>query len=181
MPAETRETGMDPFVFLCLGMCSRHFGTSKRAGIWPIDSFQRPACLTGRADRRKHVNPVHAPWTSGGRSLSTKPPELFKVIIANACICGTPPAVLRCSSGRASIPPLLTFQPIAVGHRFQFHTNGVGDGDDGASFEREGGQHRTELMYFERVVTFHQHIPAPITDADNEGLDFEIGQRGLLA
>src|SRR5438874_849880 len=29
-------------------------------------------------------------------------------------------------------------------------------------------------MYFERVVTFHQHIPAPITDADNEELDFEI-------
>src|SRR5438270_6992284 len=29
-------------------------------------------------------------------------------------------------------------------------------------------------MYFERVVTFHQHIPAPITDADDEGLDLEI-------
>src|SRR6266567_8561598 len=70
---------------------------------------------------------------------------------------------------------LLTFQSIAVGHRFQFHTNGIGDGDDGASFEREGRQHRTELMHFEWVVTFHQHIPAPITDADDERLDFEIG------
>src|SRR6266581_9573777 len=29
-------------------------------------------------------------------------------------------------------------------------------------------------MYFERVVTLHQHISAPITDADDEGLDFEI-------
>src|SRR5229473_1862779 len=77
-------------------------------------------------------------------------------------------------SGPAPELALLTFQSIAVGHRFQCHTNGVGDGDDGASFEREGRQHRTELMYFERVVTFHQHIPAPITDADDEGLDFEI-------
>src|ERR1700681_1473237 len=80
-------------------------------------------------------------------------------------------------SGSAPELALLTFQSIAVGHRFQFHTNGVGDGDDGARFEREGGQHRTELMYFERVVAFHQHIPAPITDADHEGLDFEIGRR----
>src|SRR6185437_6280340 len=30
-------------------------------------------------------------------------------------------------------------------------------------------------MHFERVITFHQHIPAPIADADDEGLDFEIG------
>jgi len=71
----------------------------------------------------------------------------------------------------------LTFQCIAVGHRFEFHANGVGDGDDGASFEREGRQHRTELMHFERVVTFHQHIPAPITNADDERFDVEIGGR----
>jgi hypothetical protein len=32
-------------------------------------------------------------------------------------------------------------------------------------------------MHFERVVTFHQHVPAPIPDADNERLDFEIGRR----
>ena len=35
-------------------------------------------------------------------------------------------------SGSAPELALLTFQSIAVGHRFQFHTNGVGDGDDGA-------------------------------------------------
>src|SRR6266487_6425191 len=80
----------------------------------------------------------------------------------------------RVRTGSAPELVLLTFQFIAVGHRFQFHTNGIGDRDDGASFEPEGRQHRTELMYFERVVAFHQHIPAPITDADDEGLDFEI-------
>src|SRR4051812_11438711 len=30
-------------------------------------------------------------------------------------------------------------------------------------------------MHFERVVTFHQHIAAPITDADDERVDLEIG------
>src|SRR5205814_4509235 len=30
---------------------------------------------------------------------------------------------------------------------------------------------------FERIVTFHQHIPAPITDADDERLDLEIRGR----
>ena len=72
---------------------------------------------------------------------------------------------------------LLTFQSIAIGHRFEFHANGVGNGDDWTSFEREGGKHRTELMHFERVVTFHQHISTPIADADDECLDFEIGWR----
>jgi hypothetical protein len=71
----------------------------------------------------------------------------------------------------------LLFQSITVGHRFEFHANGVGDGDDGSSLECEGGQHRTELMHFERVITFHQHIPAPITDADDERVDLEIGWR----
>src|ERR1039457_6460382 len=78
-------------------------------------------------------------------------------------------------SGLAPELALLTFQSIAVGHRFEFDANGVGDGDYGASFEREGRQHRTELMHFERVGTLHQHIPAPITDADDERLDFETG------
>src|ERR1035438_7546029 len=78
-------------------------------------------------------------------------------------------------SGLAPELALLTFQSIAVGHRFEFDANGVGDGDYGASFERESRQHRTELMHFEGVITFHQHIPAPITDADDERLDLEIG------
>src|SRR5450631_869440 len=30
-------------------------------------------------------------------------------------------------------------------------------------------------MHFKWVVTLHQHISAPITDADHERLDFEIG------
>src|SRR6266550_8481102 len=30
-------------------------------------------------------------------------------------------------------------------------------------------------MHFERVVTSHQHIAAPITDADDERVDLEIG------
>jgi hypothetical protein len=72
---------------------------------------------------------------------------------------------------------LLIFQSIAVGNRFEFHANSVGDGDHWASFESEGRQHRTELMHFERVVTFYQPKPAPITDADDERLDFEIGGR----
>jgi len=29
-------------------------------------------------------------------------------------------------------------------------------------------------MHFERVISFHQHIPAPITDADDERLDLEL-------
>jgi hypothetical protein len=72
--------------------------------------------------------------------------------------------------GRMSAPaPLaLIFRSIAVGHRFEFHANSVGYGDDAASLESEGRQHRTELMYFKRVITFHQHIPAPITDADDQ-------------
>src|SRR5579859_3014460 len=71
----------------------------------------------------------------------------------------------------------LLFQPVAEGHRFAFHTNGVGDRDDRPSLEGESRQHRTELMHFERVITFHQHIPAPITNADDERLDLEIGWR----
>jgi hypothetical protein len=71
----------------------------------------------------------------------------------------------------------LTFQSIAVGDRFEFHANGVGDGNDGVSFECESRQHRTELMHFERVIAFHQHIPAPITDANDERVDLEIGWR----
>ena len=34
-----------------------------------------------------------------------------------------------------------TFQSIAVGHRFEFHANRVGDGDHRASFECESRQH----------------------------------------
>ena len=36
-------------------------------------------------------------------------------------------------SGAAPELALLTIQSIAVGHRFEFHANGVGDGDDGSS------------------------------------------------
>ena len=32
-------------------------------------------------------------------------------------------------------------------------------------------------MHFERVVALHQHVSAPIADADDERLDFEIGWR----
>jgi hypothetical protein len=32
-------------------------------------------------------------------------------------------------------------------------------------------------MRFERVIAFHQHIPTPITDADDERLDLETGWR----
>src|ERR1017187_3233264 len=80
-------------------------------------------------------------------------------------------------SGPAPELASLIFQSVAVGHRFELHADGVGDRDDGASLECERRQHRAELMYFERVITFHQHIPAPITDADDERLDLEIGWR----
>ena len=46
----------------------------------------------------------------------------------------------------------LTFQSIAVGHRFKFHANSVGDGDDGSSLECESGQHRTEFMHFDAWI-----------------------------
>src|SRR5260370_37898080 len=46
-------------------------------------------------------------------------------------------------SGPAPEVALLAFQCIAVSHRFEFHADGVGDGDDGATFEGEGRQHRT--------------------------------------
>jgi hypothetical protein len=52
----------------------------------------------------------------------------------------------------------LLCQSVAVSHRFEFHANGVGHGYDGSSFECESRQHRTELIHFERVITFHQHI-----------------------
>src|SRR5580658_9591756 len=80
-------------------------------------------------------------------------------------------------SGPAPELASLIFQSIAVDHRFEFHANGVGDRDDGASLEYESRQHRAELMHFERVITFHQHIPAPITDADDKRVDLEIGWR----
>ena len=83
---------------------------------------------------------------------------------------------VRMSGRRLSWFYLLS-QSIAVGHRFEFHSNGVGDGDDGSSLECESRQHRTELMHFERVITFHQHIPAPISDADDERVHLEIGWR----
>src|ERR1700722_4325550 len=69
------------------------------------------------------------------------------------------------------------FQRIAICHCFEFHANGVGDGDDRSSLEGESRQHRTELMHFERIITFHQHISAPITNTDDERQDLEIGWR----
>src|SRR6185437_4918766 len=44
-------------------------------------------------------------------------------------------------------------QSIAVGHRFEFHANGISDGDHRASLEGESRQHRTELMHLERIIT----------------------------
>ena len=49
-------------------------------------------------------------------------------------------------------PALLTFQPIAVRHCFQFHANGVGHGDERAGFEPEGRQHRAEQRAAELQV-----------------------------
>jgi len=50
-------------------------------------------------------------------------------------------------------------------------------GTTGRASNVKAGNNRTELMHFQRVITFHQHIPAPITDANDERMDLEIGWR----
>jgi hypothetical protein len=55
-------------------------------------------------------------------------------------------SAFRRMSGAVTELASLTFQSIAVRHRFEFDANGVGDRDDGSSLEYERGQHRTELI-----------------------------------
>src|SRR5579863_7167113 len=69
---------------------------------------------------------------------------------------------------------LHALQTISISHRFQFHADRIGNRNNRTSFEGKSRQHRTELVHFQRVVTVHQHIAAPIPDADNERLDLEI-------
>ena len=69
------------------------------------------------------------------------------------------------------------FQPVAIGHRFQFDPDRIFDGNDRSGLEHEGREHRTELVNRRRIVAVHQHMPAPFADADNEDLDLEVRRR----
>jgi hypothetical protein len=75
----------------------------------------------------------------------------------------------------------LAFQAIAPGDYFEFATNGVLDGDYGVHLEYKCGQHRAKLVNGYWIVALHQHMPTPLTHADYEKLDLEIGWRLPLA
>lgn len=86
----------------------------------------------------------------------------------------------RSSRDRAA-PASLALQPVAPGDDFELAADGFFDGDDGMHLERERGEHRAELVNRQRVVAFHQHVPAPFTDADHKEVDLEIARRLPLA
>ena len=89
---------------------------------------------------------------------------------------------MACAFGRVAKPapeqaPLSLFSPSRKAIRFKLHPNSVGDGDDRASHEFESRQHRTERMHLERDMTLRSTgITTPITDADDERKDLEIGR-----
>ena len=67
-------------------------------------------------------------------------------------------------------------QLVAPVHDFKFSANSVFDRHGGPNLKPECWQHRTELVNLHYVVTFGQHIAAPVTHADHETFDFEIGR-----
>ena len=69
----------------------------------------------------------------------------------------------------------LTFQSVAPGDYFEFAADCVLDGDHGVHLEYKCGEHRAELVNRQRIVAFHQHVPAPLAHTDDEKLDLEIG------
>src|SRR5438270_12998574 len=86
-----------------------------------------------------------------------------------APLCGIP-ALPRCSKTGLSL------QFVPPGHDLELATNSVLDCNDRANLEFEGGQHRGELVHFNRVIAIGQHVAAPISNADYEHLDVEIGR-----
>ena len=70
----------------------------------------------------------------------------------------------------------LEFQPIAPSHHFQFGADCILDVNHGARLEYKCRQHRAEFVNHSRIVTLHQHVPAPFTHAYNKHFDLEIGR-----
>src|SRR5436190_18635976 len=96
-----------------------------------------------------------------------------------AAAAGPPPEPAR--RFRRLPPASLAFQAVSPGDDLEFAPDGVFDRDDGVHLEDERGQHRTELVNGHGVVAFHQHVPAPLADPDDEELDLEITRRLPLA
>src|SRR5437867_3861508 len=79
-------------------------------------------------------------------------------------------------TGRMPVPrKSLAFQSIPPGDGFEFDADGVFDGDDGAGFEHECGEHGTEFVDGELIVAVEQHVAPPVANANHEHFDFEIG------
>ena len=77
-------------------------------------------------------------------------------------------------AGSATEQALLTFQPIAVGHRFKLHAYGVGDRDDRASFECEGGRtsNRTYALPAGRHNSYEKLYELPFFGMLKKGKNF---------
>src|SRR4051794_13948472 len=74
---------------------------------------------------------------------------------------------------RASI----AFQIIAERDGFLLDTHGFHYRNDRTRLEHEGRQHRAELVNGKRIVAVEHHVPAPISNADDEQFDLEVAGR----
>src|SRR6266852_3390904 len=71
----------------------------------------------------------------------------------------------------------LVFQSISPGNYLEFAADGFLDRNDRMHLEYESRKHRTEFVNGHRIVTFHQHMPTPLTDSYYEEFNLEIGGR----
>jgi len=72
------------------------------------------------------------------------------------------------------------FQSISPGNYLELAADGFLDRNDGMYFEDEGGKHRTKFVNRHRIVTFHQHVPTPLTHSNYEEINLKIGGRRPL-
>jgi len=77
--------------------------------------------------------------------------------------------------------PSFAFETVAPGDDFEFAADGFLDWDDGPHLEDESGERRTEFVNGHEIVTFHQHMAAPLANSNDEKVDLETGGRFPLA
>src|SRR4051794_39668191 len=63
---------------------------------------------------------------------------------------------------------------VAERHRGLLRPHGVQHRHDWPRLKNEGRQHGAKIMDREWIITIHQHVAAPVANADDEHLDLEI-------
>src|SRR5690349_16954639 len=77
--------------------------------------------------------------------------------------------------GRITSRSSRPFQAISPGDDLELASHGFFHRNDGVHFEHECREHRTELVNGHQIVAFHQHVAAPLADADHEEVNLEVG------